>query len=115
MSRVVFSTDQGKLCPDCQQAIKNCCCQQQKEAQILGDGIVRIRRETKGRKGKGVTLITGLALTMEELKTLAKELKQQCSTGGAVKDGIIEIQGDQRNQLKIALEKKGYAVKLSGS
>ncbi|MGK0440931.1 MAG: translation initiation factor 1 [Pseudohongiellaceae bacterium] len=114
MNRVVFSTDKGKICPDCQHAIDGCQCQNQKNNTPLGDGIIRIQRETKGRKGKGVTLISGLPLTANELKKLAKELKQKCSTGGAIKGGIIEIQGDQRNTLKTLLEKEGYKVKLSG-
>lgn len=114
MNRVVYSTDQGRHCPDCNQAIKQCCCKQRQQQVPDGDGIVRIRRETKGRKGKGVTLITGLALTEKELKPLAKELKQKCSTGGAVKDGIIEIQGDQRTFLQQLLQAKGFTVKLSG-
>lgn len=114
MSRVVFSTDLGKICPDCQQASHSCSCQSNKGEHIVGDGTVRIQRETKGRKGKGVTLVSGLPLTANELKKLAKELKQKCSTGGAVKDGIIEIQGDQRDIVKKLLEIKGYQVKLSG-
>ncbi|WP_339670346.1 translation initiation factor Sui1 [Dasania marina] len=114
MTRVVFSTEAGKICPECQQPIKQCCCQQLKNSTPLGDGIVRIQRETKGRKGKGVTLITGLPLNAKELKILAKELKQRCSTGGAVKDGVVEIQGDQRELIKTLLTDKGYQVKLSG-
>ena len=114
MTRVVFSTEVGKVCPECQQAVKQCRCQQLKDSTPLGDGIVRIQRETKGRKGKGVTLISGLPLNASELKTLAKELKQRCSTGGAIKAGIIEIQGDHRELLKKLLEDKNYAVKLSG-
>ncbi|MGK0500809.1 MAG: translation initiation factor 1 [Oceanicoccus sp.] len=112
MNRVVYSTDQGRHCPDCSQPVDQCQCQQQ--AKPCGDGIVRLQRETKGRKGKGVTLITGLLLTDLEMKKLAKELKQRCSTGGAVKNGIIEIQGDQRQLLQQALQNKGYTVKLSG-
>jgi translation initiation factor 1 len=79
-----------------------------------GDGIVRIRRETSGRKGKGVTTITGFDLDAAALKTLAKQLKQKCSTGGTVKDGVIEIQGDHRDTLKTELEKLGHTVKLAG-
>jgi translation initiation factor 1 len=109
----VYSTDKGRLCPSCGEAITECRCSQQ-QAAYDGDGIVRIQRETKGRKGKGVTLITGIPLESSELKKLAKELKQRCSTGGAVKNGIIEIQGDQRQTLKNLLEAKGYTVKLSG-
>ena len=75
---------------------------------------MHIRRETKGRKGKGVTTLTGLALTETNLKLLAKQLKQKCSTGGTVKDGIIEIQGDHREILRVELEKRGHRVKLAG-
>ena len=79
-----------------------------------GDGIVRIRRETSCRKGKGVTTISGIDLDDAALKTLAKQLKQKCSTGGSVKDGMIEIQGDHRDKLKAELEKLGHSVKLAG-
>lgn len=114
MARVVYSTDQGRHCPECNQPIKQCCCKQLQQQAPSGDGIVRIQRETKGRKGKGVTLITGLALAEKQLKELAKELKQKCSTGGAIKDGVIEMQGDQRNILQQLLQAKGFTVKLSG-
>lgn len=101
-SRLVYSTDAGR--------IKETLAEQPVET----DGIVRIRRETKGRKGKGVTTITGFGLAEAELKTLAKKLKQKCSTGGTVKDGVIEIQGDHRDKLKTELEKLGHTVKLAG-
>lgn len=102
-SRLVYSTDQGR--------IKETTHSSQAPA---GDGIVRIMRETKGRKGKGVTLITGLSLEAAELKKLAKRLKQLCGTGGSVKDFVIEIQGDQRELIKAELEKQGHTVKLAG-
>jgi translation initiation factor 1 len=79
-----------------------------------GDGVVRIQRETKGRKGKGVTLIMGVLLTPAELKKLAKELKQKCGVGGAVKDGIIEIQGDVRHQMFDEMKQRGFVVKKAG-
>lgn len=101
---LVYSTETGRV-KDKQQP------QQQHPA---GDGIVRIRREVSGRKGKGVAVITGLPLTDAELKALAKQLKQLCGTGGSVKNGAIEIQGDQRDKLKTFLEGRGYAVKLAG-
>jgi translation initiation factor 1 len=78
------------------------------------DGIVRISRETKGRKGKGVTLIGGLPLAQKDLKALAKKLKAKCGTGGTVKEGVIEIQGDQRDLLVAELSQQGYTVKRSG-
>ena len=81
---------------------------------MQGDGIVRIRRETKGRKGKGVTTLSGFSMSESELKVLAKQLKQKCSTGGTVKDGMIEIQGDHREILKVELEKRGLITKLAG-
>ncbi len=79
-----------------------------------GDGVVRVGRETKGRKGKGVTLVSGVPLPPEELKTLARELKQKCGTGGTLKDGVIEIQGDHRDALIELLKTKGWTVKRSG-
>lgn len=80
----------------------------------IGDGIVRIKRETAGRNGKGVTTISGIPLIESELKELAKALKVMCGVGGSVKDGVIEIQGDQREKIKSELEKRGYQVKLAG-
>lgn len=114
MGRIVYSTDQGKLCPDCTNSITACNCAQQKKNLIIGDGVVRIKLETKGRKGKGVTIISGLAVNENDLKKLTKELKKRCGTGGAVKTGDIEIQGDQRGVIKTFLENKGYTAKLAG-
>ena len=102
-SKLVYSTDQGR--------IKDT---PTEETPAAGDGIVRLKRETKGRKGKGVTLITGIAAKSDELKKIAKQLKQQCGVGGAVKDGVIEIQTDDREKLKALLEKQGHTVKLAG-
>jgi len=101
-SRLVYSTDAGRITKT------------QSSQVIETDGTVRIRRETKGRKGKGVTTVSGIGLAEADLKTLAKQLKQKCSTGGTVKDGVIEIQGDHREKLKTELEKLGHTVKLAG-
>lgn len=79
-----------------------------------GDGIVRVRRETKGRGGKTVTSVSGIELASDGLRDLAKDLKQRCGTGGAVKEGVIEIQGDHRTTIVAALEARGYEVKLAG-
>lgn len=81
---------------------------------IKTDGVVRIRRETKGRKGKGMTTVSGVDLPEKELKDLCSQLKKMCGTGGALKDGIIEIQGDNREKIKATLEHQGHNVKLAG-
>lgn len=101
-SRLVYSTDSGRIRQESKPATP-----------AKGDGIVRIHRESKGRGGKVVTLIKGLTLPAPELKKLAKKLKQLCGTGGAVKEGVIEIQGDHREKLKHALETQ-FSVKLAG-
>jgi translation initiation factor 1 len=88
--------------------------QQQKTSTPRGDGIVRVGRETKGRKGSGVTVITGIPSHPEGLEKLAKQFKQQCGTGGTVKNGVIEIQGDHRDLLVAELQKLGYTVKKAG-
>jgi translation initiation factor 1 len=100
---IVYSTDQGRIRPE-----------KKKPAAPKGDGIVRVGRETKGRKGKGMTIITGVPLHPEGIRDLAKQLKQKCGTGGTVKNGIIEIQGDHRDLLVAELEAMGYTVKRAG-
>lgn len=102
-SRLVYSTDSGRIKTD-----------DSTTARPAGDGIVRIKRETKGRKGKGVSLITGVELDDKALKALAKELKQKSGAGGSIKDGVIEIQTDDRDKLKSLLEARGHTVKLAG-
>jgi translation initiation factor 1 len=112
-SHLVYSTDQGKVCQNCGQPVAQCTCGS-KSTRPKTDGIVRISRQTKGRKGKGVSCVTGIPLPQEKLEELAKQLKQRCGAGGTVKDGIIEIQGDHREALALALQKLGYCVKLAG-
>ena len=112
-SGIVYSTEFGKMCPVCSRPVSACVCRQKKNTSKV-DGIVRVGRESKGRKGKGVTLISGVPLDHEGIKSLGKELKKKCGTGGTVKDGIIEIQGDHRDLLVIELQKKGWTVKRSG-
>lgn len=101
------------MCPRCAKAIDVCDCGPENVAPA-GDGIVRIRRETKGRKGKGVTVITGIPLEASMLNPFAKNLKKKCGTGGTVKSGIVEIQGDHRELLMTLLKKEGWTVKFSG-
>ena len=110
---LVYSTDTGQTCPGCGHPAKQCCCSKG-ESRQQGDGVVRISRQTKGRKGSGVCLITGVNLSDAELRKLAKQLKKKCRSGGTVKNGIIEIQGDHREFLVDILKKLGLEAKLSG-
>lgn len=112
-SRPVYSTEHGRLCGQCLRPVAGCVCGKDRPA-ATGDGVVRIRRETKGRGGKAVTVIEGLPLPADQLKTLASELKKRCGVGGSSRDGVIEIQGDARETLKAELEQRGYRVKLAG-
>lgn len=109
----VYSTAHGRLCPGCGQPAGRCRCGG-RSLPAGGDGIVRVSRETKGRKGSGVSLISGLALDGEGFKKLARQLKRKCGSGGSVKNGVIEIQGDHRQALLEELQKQGYTVKLAG-
>ncbi|MDJ0521674.1 MAG: translation initiation factor Sui1 [Planctomycetota bacterium] len=113
-SRRVYSTDHGRMCPACNRLITACRCKQARPKGPPSDGIVRVSRSTKGRKGKGVTVITGVPLEGDALKKLAKQLKAACGAGGAIKDGAIEIQGDHRDSLVEALKAKGWTVKRAG-
>ena len=112
-SGLVYSTEHGRTCPHCNNPVTQCTCGQ-KKATPKGDSIVRVSRETKGRKGSGVTLITGLPLAEPELSALAKQLKQRCGSGGTVKNGIIEVQGDQREVVLAELIRLGYQAKKAG-
>ncbi len=109
----VYSTVHGRVCPVCGNPVKGCICSKKKPV-ATGDGVVRIGRETKGRKGKGVTIISGVPLDPSGLQALGKELKKRCGSGGTVKDGTIEIQGDHRDMLLEELQKHGYKVKRCG-
>ena len=110
MVRIVYSTDKGRICPGCGHHVDRCCCAR-KEATLSGDGIVRVRRETKGRKGKTVTVVTGIPLQGDELKKLASMLKRRCGSGGTSRGGVIEIQGDHVEFLIRELGDLSYTVK----
>ena len=111
---LVYSTDGGRMCPACRLPIAECACRQ-KQPVPEGDGIVRVSRQTKGRAGKGVTLIAGLALDAAALTQLARQLKAACGSGGTVKDGVIEVQGDHCDRVIDYLAKQGWPrVKRSG-
>lgn len=109
---LVFSTDSGRMCPGCRQPADACNCAE--AVVVQGDGIARVRRETKGRAGKTVTSISGLGLSTEELKTLAKRMKARCGCGGSVVDGVIEIQGDRADMLCEWLIAEGFTAKRAG-
>lgn len=111
--RLVYSTDMGRICPECQHAVEKCECSKQLN-QPKSDGVVRVRRESKGRKGKVVTVVEGVPLPLEEVRELGRTLKALCGTGGTIKEFDIEIQGDKRELIIQELKKRGYTVKLSG-
>ncbi len=116
-SRLVYSTGSGRICPDCGKNAQKCSCKRKKaklQSNIHFDEIIRIRRETKGHKGKTVTSITGFQENTDDLKQIAKKLKTSCGTGGSIKDGIIIIQGDHRQAIQSELQKQGFKVKLAG-
>ena len=118
-SRRVYSTEVGRTCPGCLRAVADCVCKKTHptvaaDAAAQGDGVVRLHRETKGRKGKGVTLVKGLILSEDQLAATAKKLKASCGVGGSVKNGQIELQTADREKVKTLLEGLGHSVKLAG-
>ena len=121
----VYSTESGRICPHCDRSLALCGCSKAKgsrnklhddkaTANFPNDGVVRITRESKGRKGAGVTIVHGIQAEEKRLKDIAKSLKQLCGCGGAVKQGSIEIQGDHREKIKNWLDAKGFKSKLAG-
>lgn len=111
-SGLVYSTDAGRMCPDCRQPLATCRCGQPELPQ--GDGIVRVSRSTAGRGGKTMTVVRGVLLLPEPLAALGKQLKAVCGTGGTVKDGVIEIQGDHVERVMAWLQKAGHTVRRAG-
>lgn len=109
----VFTTESGRMCPNCGKPIAECICGK-KQVQLAGDGVVRVGRESKGRKGKTVTLVSGAPLDDEALHALLSELKRLCGAGGTLKDGVLEIQGDHRDTVVEELKKRGFRVKKVG-
>ncbi|GKT01039.1 translation initiation factor Sui1 [Acidovorax sp. SUPP3434] len=110
---LVYSTESGRMCPGCRQPVAQCACQ---AARVVpaGDGTVRVSRETKGRGGKAVTVVKGVALDEAALALLGKQLKAACGSGGTVKDGVIEVQGDHVERVMDALRQRGHTVKRAG-
>lgn len=111
---LVYSTEGGgRMCPACRRPAGQCACGRS-APKPAGDGIARVSRETKGRGGKTVTLVRGLALNDTELVALAQQLKAACGSGGTVKDGTVEVQGEHRDRIAALLQARGYRVKLAG-
>lgn len=112
-SRLVYSTEFGRTCPDCRQPLDTCQCRR-KVTVAPSDGVVRVSLETKGRKGKGVTVVKGLALESEALARMGKQLRSACGAGGTTKDGVIEVQGDHCERLIDTLKAQGYNARRAG-
>lgn len=114
--RLVYSTESGRVttCPTCGQPYKSCRCSQAAQPARKNDGIVRVMRDRKQRGGKTVTVITGVVGSETELNSLAQQLKKLCGSGGTVKDGAIEIQGDHCEKVMVKLTSLGYKVKRAG-
>lgn len=110
--RLVYSTEVGRTCPDCGQALAACRCKA--EARPIGDGVVKVSRQTKGRGGKSVTLVSGVALDAVALALLGKQLRTACGSGGTVKDGVIEVQGDHCERVMQELAKLGHKPRRAG-
>jgi translation initiation factor 1 len=112
---IVYRTGVGRICPGCRRPIAQCVCKHLKGQPLPSQaGAVRVARQTQARAGKGVTVITGLPLDRAALEALATQLKRRCGSGGTVKDGVIEIQGEHRDTLLAELNRLGFAAKRSG-
>lgn len=111
---LVYSTEGGRMCPHCRQPVSLCACKSEAAARVLGDGKVRVRRETSGRGGKAVTVVRGLALDAVALQALGKQLKAACGTGGTVKDGVVEVQGEHVDKVLAWLNAHGHTAKRAG-
>ncbi len=110
---LVYSTDSGRMCPACRQPVADCTCNATLTSP-RSDGVVRVSLDTKGRAGKGVTVVRGLAVNAAALSALGKQLKAACGSGGTVKDGTVEVQGDHCERVMAVLKAQGFAVKRSG-
>jgi translation initiation factor 1 len=112
-ARIVYSTGIGSLCPNCRRPVRDCVCPKGAPG-TAKPAAVRVGREVKGRAGKGVTTVTGLPMTLSDIESLATRLKKRCGSGGTVREGVIEIQGDHRDTIVAELVKLGWAAKKSG-
>ena len=112
---IVYQTGVGRFCPGCRRPLAQCACKDARGKPARpGTGAVRVARATQGRGGKVVSVIAGLPLGDAELAALAAELKKRCGTGGTVREGLIEIQGEHRDTLVAELLKRGYQARRAG-
>jgi translation initiation factor 1 len=111
---LVYSTETGRTCPDCRKALAQCECKARANSAPVGDGAVKVARQTKGRGGKCVTVVTGVAMDAMALALLGKQLRSACGSGGTVKDGVIEVQGDHCEKIMELLQKQGMKPKRVG-
>ncbi len=111
---LVYSTDSGRMCPACRQPVAACLCAQRAKAAAPGDGVARVTREKQGRGGKTVTVVRGLALDAEALAALGKRLRAACGSGGTLKDGVLEVQGDHAERVVALLLADGHKAKRAG-
>jgi translation initiation factor 1 len=112
-ARIVYSTGVGSLCPNCRRPVRECVCPKGAPG-AAKPSAVRVGREIKGRAGKGVTTVTGLPMSLSDIESLATRLKKRCGSGGTVREGVIEIQGDHRDVIVAELIKQGWPAKKSG-
>jgi translation initiation factor 1 len=110
---LVYSTDGGRMCPACRRPVAQCSCSRAAPPPPT-DGIVRVLRETKGRGGTGMQVVRGVPADAAALAKLGQELKSACGSGGTVKDGAIEVQGDHVDKLMQLLQQRGFRVKRAG-
>ena len=112
---IVYRSDVGRICPGCQRPLAQCACKDLRgKAARPGAGAVRVSRATQGRGGRIVSVVSGLPLGDAELAALAADLKRRCGSGGTLRDGVIEIQGEHRDTLVAELVRRGFAAKRAG-
>jgi translation initiation factor 1 len=112
-ARIIYSTGIGSLCPNCRRSVRDCVCPKGAPG-AAKPAAVRVGREVKGRAGKGVTTVAGLPMSLSDIEALAGKLKRRCGSGGTVRNGVIEIQGDHRDVIVAELIKLGWQAKRSG-
>ncbi len=112
-TRIVYSTGMGSLCPNCRRPVRECVCPKGAPG-AAKPAAVRVGREIKGRAGKGVTTVSGLPMSLSDIDALAAKLKKRCGSGGTVREGVIEIQGEHRDVIVAELIKLGWPAKRSG-